>query len=159
VRERTRRLDVATRRLGYSNLWPPAPDPRYSIAMRNVILIAAPDEERLEAMSECLETAGYRCLTAMSGAAALATAASYAPQLAILFADLPEVQGTDVCLRLKQEGATAHVAVVLIGKDSPQERFVATEVGADRYLADPVDDKTLLDAVRELFSKLVLNAR
>jgi len=127
--------------------------------MRNVVLLALRDQEVAEGLVDKLEAAGFSCLLAESGSAALATAQSYKPQLAVLHADLPEVQGTDVCLRLKQEPATQGIAVLLIGKDAAQERFVGTEVGADAYLAEPCTDDVVGEKIREMFSTLLLNAR
>ena len=127
--------------------------------MRNVVLIAHPEAERQEILVDGLEKLGYLCLTAASGGEALATAASYQPQLAVIHTDLPEVEGTDVCLRLKQEVGTETIAVLLIGKDSHQERFVGTEVGADAYMSEPYRDEDLFDKIRDLFRSLVLNAR
>lgn len=127
--------------------------------MRNLVLIAHADPLRLESLADALDAAGYRCLTALTGGDALATAASYGPQLAIVHVDLPDVQGTDVCLRLKQEPGTAATALLLIGKDSTQERFVGTEVGADAYLAEDAGEEIIVAKVRDLFRTLVLNAR
>jgi DNA-binding response OmpR family regulator len=127
--------------------------------MRNLVLIACADDLLLKTLASTLEKAGFVCLTANSGAEALATALGYGPQLAILHADLPDVQGTDVCLRLKQEPKTEKIAVLLVGKDTMQERFVGQEVGADAYLVGPCAGDTLVQKVRELYSALVLNAR
>ena len=127
--------------------------------MRNVLLIAHPDPARLEALVDGLAAEGYQCLAAATGTEALATAANYVPKLAVLHTELPEVQGTDVCLRLKQEPKTQGVAVLLIGKDATEERFVGQEVGADAYLPEPYTDRALFNEIRGLFRKLTLNAR
>ncbi len=127
--------------------------------MRNVVLIGHPDPARLEELVDTFEANNFRCLTAQSGAEALSSVARYGPQLAVLHVDLPEVEGTDVCLRIKQEEATKKVGVLLIGKDGSEERFVGAEVGADAYLAEPYDDDALLEKVRELFDTLHLNVR
>lgn len=127
--------------------------------MRNIVLVAHPDPERVEALCDSLSDCGYSCLTAQTGPEAMATALNYRPQLAVLHVDLPEVQGTDVCLRLKQEEATQKMAIMLIGKESVQERFVSKEVGADVYVSEPVDNSVIIEKVRDLFSNLLLNAR
>jgi DNA-binding response OmpR family regulator len=63
---------------------------------------------------------------------------------------LPDVQGTDVCLTLKQEQPS--IAVILLGPESKQERFVGNEVGADAFLVEPVESAKLVEKVREVFS-------
>jgi DNA-binding response OmpR family regulator len=128
--------------------------------MDNVVLVADADAERCERLLDALDQAGYRCLAAYTGAEALATASRYKPHLAIVRADLPEVQGTDVCLRLKQEDPTGSTAVILLTSSaSREERFVAGEVGADLYLTDPIDSEQLIEHVRLIFHQSRLNAR
>lgn len=118
--------------------------------MRYVVLIAHHDPALVEQYLDALDDAGFHCVTTDSGTGALETALSYKPAVAIIEADLPEVQGTDVCLRLKQEEATHDVSVVLLGKDNAQERFVGTEVGANMFMVEPVAATALVQAVRDL---------
>ena len=126
--------------------------------MKNVVLVADPDPDRLAALVKRLETAGFHCLTASSGSEALRTASGYSPQLAVLPAELPELQGTEVCLRLKQDPQTEGIVVVLLGKDSSlEDRFVGEQVGADAYVAAPTDDKALVARIKELFEERGLN--
>jgi len=80
--------------------------------MDNVVLVADSHDDRRQAFADALDSAGYRTLVARSGSEALATVVQYAPQVVIVRADLTEVQGTDVCLRLKQE-QEGRVAVVV----------------------------------------------
>lgn len=115
--------------------------------MRNVVLIAHEDPALVERYLDALDAAGFNCLTTHDGSGALATALNYSPALCILQVNLPEVQGTDVCLRLKQE--VADLRVVLLGSDTPQERFVSNEVGANAFLAEPVDPETLVSTVKQ----------
>ncbi len=118
--------------------------------MQRVVLIAHTDEARIEQYLDALDAAGFHCLAARTGSEALEAAASYGPDVAVLQIDLPEVQGTDVCLRLKQE--QSRLAVVLLGKESQQERFVGREVGADAFLIEPVEAPALVEKVKEVFS-------
>ncbi|MCC6809918.1 MAG: response regulator [Deltaproteobacteria bacterium] len=122
--------------------------------MRYVVLIAHKNRELVESYLDALDDAGFSCVTTDTGSGALETALSYKPQVAIIEAELPEVQGTDVCLRLKQEDATQKISVVLLGADSPQERFVSTEVGANVFMVEPVAAPQIVATVRELCSAL-----
>ena len=126
--------------------------------MKNVVLIADPDPERLQTLVDRLEKAGFHTLTATNGSEALRTASGYSPQLAVLPAELPELQGTEVCLRLKQDPQTEKIVVVLVGKDSSlEDRFVGEQVGADAYITLPIDDAALVARVKELFEERKLN--
>jgi DNA-binding response OmpR family regulator len=120
--------------------------------MRYVVLIAHHDPALVESYLDALDAAGFHCVTTDSGSGALETAVSYKPAVAILEADLPEVQGTDVCLRLKQEDATQNIGVVLLGTDNAQERFVGKEVGANVFMVEPVAAHALVQAVKDLCS-------
>jgi DNA-binding response OmpR family regulator len=122
--------------------------------MRYVVLIAHHNRELVEAYLDALDDAGFHCVTTDTGSGALETALSYKPTVAVLEAELPEVQGTDVCLRLKQEDATQNISVVLLGTDSAQERFVGSEVGANIFLVEPVAAPALVQAVKELCARL-----
>jgi two-component system, OmpR family, response regulator len=127
--------------------------------MRNLVLFAHPEPAKLEELTDKLEGRGYRCLTARSGDEALAAVAQYAPQLVIAHADLPELQGTEVCLRLKQDPSTETIAVLLIAKEGAEERFVSNEVGADGYITEPFAAEELCTRVSDMFHALQLNAR
>jgi DNA-binding response OmpR family regulator len=121
--------------------------------VQKVVLIAHEDPATMERLLDALDATGFRCLAAHTGSEALTTAASYRPQVAVLQIELAEVQGTDVCLRLKQEAATQEMLVLLLGTESAQERFVSNEVGADAFLVEPVDNDQLVATVRELFQR------
>lgn len=127
--------------------------------MNNVVLLAHPEPARLEAWVDLLADAGFNCLTARDGEEALATAGGYAPQLVVVPTELPELQGTEVCLRLKNDRGPEAVAVILLGRsDSQEERFVGEQVGADAYLVEPVSDADLVRTVASLFASKKLNA-
>ena len=119
--------------------------------MQRVVLIAHHDREIAERYLDALDRSGYACLVVGTGAEALETAVGYKPQVAVIAIELPEVQGTDVCLRLKHEETSKDISVLLLGTDSTQERFVSNEVGADGFLVEPVEADKLVEKVRELF--------
>jgi DNA-binding response OmpR family regulator len=128
--------------------------------MRNLVLLAHPDSKQVQELSDGLEAMGFKTLTAGDGAEAMASALRYSPQMVIARADLPEIQGTEVCLRLKQDQATEAMAVILIAKDdNAGNRFVGEQVGADAYLVEPVDVAALCTKVSDMFRALQLNAK
>ncbi len=119
--------------------------------MQNLIMMADHDLERLGLRLDHLEAHGFRCLSAKTGAEALETAANYKPKIAILTTDLPDVQGTDVCLTLKNEEDTAHIMILVLGPDQSQvNRFLSGEVGADAYMVEPVSTNALVARVQRM---------
>jgi DNA-binding response OmpR family regulator len=118
--------------------------------MDRVVLVAGEDTTQVDAIVQGLEGAGFSCLTARSGDEALAVAARYSPQLVLLPAALPELEGTEVCLRLKQDTETEAMIVILLAEEAADDyAFVAEQVGADDYLVGPLDAKRLVKRVEQ----------
>jgi CheY-like chemotaxis protein len=92
-----------------------------------------------------------RILEAASGAEALALARSERPDLVLLDAGLPEIDGYAVCRALKADPATAAVKVVMLTARAQRhdlERGAAA--GADAYITKPFSPRRLLSDVDAL---------
>src|SRR5690606_9050110 len=64
---------------------------------------------------------------------------------------MPEMDGFEVCLRLKGSPKTHHVPVLMVtALDQPSDRVRGLEVGADDFLTKPVDDVQLMARVKSL---------
>ncbi len=64
---------------------------------------------------------------------------------------MPKLNGYQTCRRLKADPATSAVPVVIVStKDQPAEEFWAREVGADAFLAKPVDIRDMVDLLNRL---------
>ena len=111
-------------------------------------LIAVVDDEACvsKALKRLLRTAGLRAETFTSGAAFLKWLQSETPACVVLDLHLPQVDGFEVQARLAQQGARVPV-VAITGRDTPQARERALTGGAAAYLAKPVEDEALLEAI------------
>ena len=89
--------------------------------------------------------------TASSGRGALAICAEGQIDIILLDVMMPEMDGFEVCQRLKADPATAHIPVVMItALDQPSDRVRGLQVGADDFLTKPVDDVQLMARVKSL---------
>jgi two-component system cell cycle response regulator len=93
----------------------------------------------------------YEVLTAMSGKEALEIAARDDPDLVLLDVMMPEMDGFEVCRRLKADELTAHIPVVMVtALSDTTDRVQGLEAGADDFLTKPINDVSLLTRVSSL---------
>lgn len=93
----------------------------------------------------------YDVTLANSGQEALTAVARSAPDVILLDVMMPEMDGYEVCRRLKADALTSHIPVVMVtALVDPLERVRGLEAGADDFLSKPVDDATLFARLRAL---------
>ena len=116
------------------------------------ILIVDDQIPALHGMSRIMRGAGYETLEANNGIDCLKLAAEHKPDLILLDSGLPDIDGREVCKRIKSDPETADVYVVLvssthIGSDHQAEGL---EHGADSYIARPIPNRELLARVKAM---------
>jgi two-component system cell cycle response regulator len=117
------------------------------------ILLVDDKPTNLRILRAMLGTDGYDIVSTDSGQAALDLVGAN-PQFDLILLDvaMPDLNGIEVCRRLKDDPQTQHIPVILISAlhthdDSVQEGL---DAGADGYLAKPVDDTALRAWVRAI---------
>lgn len=89
--------------------------------------------------------------TASNGAEALAVCDRAECDIVLLDVMMPDMDGFEVCRRLKGNPATHHIPVVMVtALDQPSDRVAGLEAGADDFLTKPVSDIALIARVRSL---------
>ncbi len=112
------------------------------------ILIVDDTPENLQSLEHCLGEAGYQVVVASSGLDGLRGARLVQPDLILLDAMMPEVDGFETCRRLKQDSELAEIPVIfLTALDEPHHRLKAFEIGAVDYLTKPVEIMELMARV------------
>lgn len=125
-----------------------------------VDILVVDDEERNRLLlEEYLRPEGYTVRTAENGATALRMARDKAPDLVLLDIMMPDVNGMEVCQRLKSHEATRLTQVMLVtalGGSSAQVQGL--DCGADDYVVKPVRREEFLAKVRSMLrvQRLVL---
>jgi two-component system, cell cycle response regulator len=93
----------------------------------------------------------FDVVTATSGAEALAICERAQCDIVLLDVMMPEMDGFEVCRRLKAGPKTHHIPVVMVtALDQPSDRVRGLEAGADDFLTKPVSDIALVARVRSL---------
>jgi CheY-like chemotaxis protein len=116
------------------------------------ILVVDDDPVGRDGFAWLLRDAGFEVQEASTGEEALRLAAERSPRLVVLDVMLPDVEGYEVCRRLKTNPATASTLVLLVSGLGlrAENRVVGLEGGADGYLGKPVDPTELVAQVRAL---------
>ena len=93
----------------------------------------------------------FDVLTAMSGPEALELVATETPDIILLDVMMPEMDGFEVCRRLKSDPKTMHIPVVMVtALSDTSDRVQGLEAGADDFLTKPVNDIALFARVKSL---------
>lgn len=116
-----------------------------------VTVLAVDDRpENLRLLDAVLTPRGYRVLCAESGTTALDRLATHEVDLVLLDLLMPDLDGHEVCRRIRQEPRWEFLPVVMITASGRQERVQALESGADDFLVKPFDQAELLARVASL---------
>ncbi len=112
------------------------------------ILIVDDNRTNIEILQEYLDT-DYDLATAASGTEALHQAQAFQPALILLDIMMPDIDGYEVCRRLRANPKLRHTKIIMVSaKAMLTERLQGYAAGADDYLTKPFDEEELLAKVR-----------
>ena len=110
------------------------------------ILVIDDEPQILRAIRTILTEKGFRVTTASRGEEGLTLAATNEPDIVILDLGLPDMDGVEVCKRLREW--TQCPIIILSVRDSERDKVAALDMGADDYLTKPFGIEELLARVR-----------
>ena len=119
-------------------------------------LLMIEDDERLAVMvSDYLGASGYQVSHAPDAATGLERLQQHLPELVILDLMLPDIDGLQVCQRIRSlPGAAGQVPVLMLtAKGDPMDRIIGLEMGADDYLPKPFEPRELLARIRAILRR------
>ena len=116
---------------------------------RAKVLLVDDQPANLDVLRRVLEHDGYQVLLAPNGEVALKNAARAQPDLILLDVMMPEMDGYEVCRRLKADAQTASIPVVFVTADARDDVAAAVrEAGGVGVLSKPYAQADLLEMVR-----------
>jgi DNA-binding NarL/FixJ family response regulator len=122
-------------------------------ASRSIVLVVDDDRDFRRLVSSVLERAGYATLAASTGEEAVETARTIRPAIVLLDVKLPGVHGYEVCRELKEAlGQDLPVFLISGVRTEAFDHAAGLLIGADEYLAKPIDPDELLARVRKYAS-------
>jgi DNA-binding response OmpR family regulator len=115
------------------------------------ILVVEDESSIASFVSLYLRNAGYTVRTAATGSEALSEAAANTPALVVLDLMLPDIDGIEVCKRLRQ-GSDVPI-LMLTARDEDVDKIIGLEVGADDYLTKPFNPRELVARIKSILRR------
>jgi DNA-binding response OmpR family regulator len=118
--------------------------------VKPVVLVVDDTATNIRLLEAILEPRGYTVLGVSSGPEALERVQAGGVDVVLLDIQMPDMNGYEVCRRLREDEHTAMVPVVMITAAGNEEKVRALEAGADDFVLRPFDQAELLARVRSL---------
>src|SRR6187401_3794414 len=120
-------------------------------AQAQTVLVVEDESSIASFVALYLKNAGYGVRTVATGGDALAEAESQRPDLIILDLMLPDVDGIEVCRRIRQRSDVP--ILMLTARDEDVDKIIGLEVGADDYLTKPFNPRELVARVKSVLRR------
>ncbi|MGK7345093.1 MAG: diguanylate cyclase [Candidatus Nitrospinota bacterium M3_3B_026] len=115
----------------------------------STILIVDDEEDIRLTIQAALDAEGYKTMTAATGAEALEAVDRVSPDVVLLDIMMPDIDGRQVCRRIKENAATRGVAVVFASAlRETKDKVIGLDVGADDYITKPYNMAELTAKIR-----------
>lgn len=123
--------------------------------MTSELILLVDDEVNIVQLSRlCLEREGFRVESAENGVSALTFIRDQHPALVVLDLMLPQMDGLEVCRRLRAENNPVPI-LMLTARDEDVDKVVGLELGADDYLTKPFNPHELVARVKAILRRTV----
>ena len=118
------------------------------------VLVVDDDPQTLQLMSHIVRAQGYEVTTAISGAEALQQVSASRPDVMLLDVMMPEMDGVEVCRRLRANKSYADLPILLLtALAEPGNHADGLLAGADDYIAKPVDPVSLVARIKSVLRR------
>jgi DNA-binding response OmpR family regulator len=118
---------------------------------RGTILVVDDEANIADLVELYLRRDGYRVVKAATGEEGVAAVATHRPRLVVLDVGLPDIDGLEVCRRLRQTSAIP--VIFLTARDTEIDRVLGLELGADDYVTKPFSPPELVARVKAVLRR------
>src|SRR5437667_9703451 len=115
------------------------------------VLVVEDEASIASFVSLYLKNAGYEVRTATNGIDALASVQSHQPSLIVLDLMLPDIDGIEICRRIRQKSDVPILR--LTARDEDVDKIIGLEVGADDYMTKPFNPRELVARVKSILRR------
>jgi DNA-binding response OmpR family regulator len=122
-----------------------------SAAGTHTVLVVEDESSIASFVALYLKNAGYGVKTAATGNQALADVAAETPALIVLDLMLPDIDGIEVCRRIRKSSDVP--ILMLTARDEDVDKIIGLEVGADDYLTKPFNPRELVARVKSILRR------
>jgi DNA-binding response OmpR family regulator len=121
---------------------------------RRTILVIDDQKDFRELVGRALERQGFDVILAADGMSGLKIAMQHSPDLIVLDLTLPDVDGLEVCKRLREDPRYQQLPIlVMSARDSTPQRVLGLDTGADDYLVKPFHAEELIARVNAILRR------
>lgn len=122
--------------------------------MAEKILVIDDDLDSLKLIGLLLQRQGYQVVAAPGGSQGLAQAESENPDLILLDIMMPDMDGYEVCKRLRKDPRLAHIPIIMFtAKTRVDDKVTGFEAGADDYLTKPTHPAELASRIKAILTR------
>ncbi len=115
------------------------------------LIVIEDDTNIADLLDTYLRTAGFRVLLAPTGERGLELISQHSPALAILDIGLPDIDGFDVCRRIREKSTMP--VLFLTARDGEIDRVLGLELGADDYVTKPFSPREVVARVKAILRR------
>jgi DNA-binding NarL/FixJ family response regulator len=116
---------------------------------RNIVLVVDDSPDTLRMLTDAIEGAGMTVLVALDGEQALSLIERVTPDVILLDAVMPGIDGFEICRRLKRNSDLSHVPVIFMtGLSETEDTLMGLDAGGVDYVTKPIAPNELLARIR-----------
>jgi DNA-binding response OmpR family regulator len=120
------------------------------------VLLIDDDRGLVDMLSMALEDAGFAVERAHDGKSGWESFSACSPDLVVLDLLMPEIDGLELCRRIREKHATP--VVMLTSRDDEMDKCLGLEMGADDYVTKPFSTRELIARVRAALRRVAMGA-